>query len=106
MVIIPLSPIPNQRLAIPLEGALFGLHLKAAGNTMTITINKGGETVVSGMRCVPNVPLIPYRYLEGTTGNFYFTTAGGEYPHYSRFGGADELVYATAAELKELRHGK
>ena len=106
MVSIPLASIPNQRLAIRLEGSLFGLTLKTAGNIMTITINKDGETVVSGMRCLPDMPLIPYRYLEGTTGNFYFTTAGDEYPHYSRFGGADELLYATAAELKELRHGK
>lgn len=105
MVIVPLSAIPNQKVSIRLEGALFDLTIRTARNLMAVTIAKDGKPVVSGQRCLPDTPLIPYRYLEGLTGNFYFFTAKGEYPHYSRFTGTDELVYATASELEVLRNG-
>ena len=101
---IPLTAVPNQRLTVRLEGALFDLTIKLAGSLMAATILRNGETVVSGVRCLPDMPLIPHRYLEGMTGNFMFLTEGGRYPHYSRFGGADELVYATAKELEEIRN--
>lgn len=105
MIRIPLSPIPNQRVSIRLEGALFTLAITMARTLMTITIAKDDETIISGMRCIPDTPLIAYRHMEGMTGNFYFFTANGEYPHFSRFAGTDALVYATAAELEVLRHG-
>lgn len=102
---VPLAAIPNQRLSVRLDGALFAITVKLAVSVMCVSIDRDGETVVAGQRCVPDVPLIPYRYLEGDAGNFVFVTAGGEYPHYSRFGGTDALLYGTAAELAELRHG-
>lgn len=84
---------------------MFTLGVKQANGVMCIFISRNDVPIVQGQRCVPERPLIPYRYLEGSTGNFYFFTENGEYPHYSRFGGADVLVYATAEELVELRNG-
>ena len=105
MYSVPLAAIPNQQVSVRLEGALFSLTVKAARTLMAVTITRDGETVVSGVRCLPDTPLIPYRHMEGVAGNFYFFTAGGEYPHYSRFAGTDRLIYATAAELEVLRNG-
>lgn len=105
MFVVPLESVPNQRLSIRLDGALFGLEIKAAREIMTISISRNGDSVVKGLRCVPATPLIPYAYLEGLTGNFAFITQGGAYPHYSRFGGTDTLWYLTAQELRELRNG-
>ena len=104
MVILPLAAIPNQKVSARLEGALFELTIKVVRNLMAITIAKDGETLVSGVRCVPGQPLIPFRYLAGATGNFYFFTANGEYPHFTRFGSTDMLAYATAAELAGVRN--
>lgn len=105
MYIVPLSPVPNQRLSVRLDGALFELEIKAARECMAISITRDAQTVVKGLRCLPLTPLIPYAYLEGLTGNFAFVTQGDVYPHYSRFGGTDTLWYLTVQELKELRHG-
>lgn len=102
---IPLDPIPNQNCSVRLDGALFDLTIKIARELMTITIKRDGVTLVQGVRCLPDTPLIPHRYLEGGTGNFYFQTVAGSYPHYSRFGGTDTLFYATRDELEALRNG-
>lgn len=102
---IPLSAIPNQRFTVRLDEVLFEITVKLARSVMVITIVRNGETVVQNQRCIPNTPLIPYRYLEGEAGNFAFVTGHGEYPHYSRFDGTDALLYATAEELEEVRNG-
>lgn len=105
MFTVPLSPIPNQRCSIRLEASLFELALKVATSLMTVTITRDGQNIVQGVRCLPGIPLIPFRYLEGLTGNFYFFTEGNVYPHYSRFGATDILYYLTADELMEIRNG-
>lgn len=102
---IPLDPIPNQNCSVRLDGALFDLTVKIARELMAITIKRDGVILVQGVRCLPDTQLIPHRYLEGATGNFYFRTADGSYPHYSRFGGTDILYYATKDELEAARHG-
>lgn len=106
MYAIPLTPQPTQRVSVRIEGVLFELVIKEARSLMTVTITRDGKTAVSGMRCIPDTPLIPYRHMGGLAGNFYFFTVGGEYPHYSRFGGMDKLAYATAAELEAQRNGQ
>jgi hypothetical protein len=106
MFVVPLAAISNQRLSVRLDGALFDLEVKTARDVMTISIFRDAKPVIKGLRCLPDIPLIPYAYLEGLTGNFYFTTEGGAYPHYSRFGATDTLWYVTARELQELRHGR
>lgn len=105
MYVISLAAIPNQRLSVRLDGALFDLEIKVAREAMTISISRNAEVVVKGLRCLPATPLIPYAYLEGLTGNLAFITQGDVYPHYSRFGTTDVLWYLTAQELAELRNG-
>ena len=105
MFLVPLIPVPNQNFSVRLDGVLFDISVKTARETMVITISRDNALVVSGVRCRPNLPLIPYRHLEGATGNFYFRTDGDVYPHYSRFGGTDALYYLTKNELETLRNG-
>ena len=105
MLLIPLSPVPNQRFQVRLEDSLFGIELKTARESMVISISRDGRLILRGARCLPAAPLIPFRYLEGLTGNFFFLTEGGLYPHHSRFGGADTLWHVTADELAEMRNG-
>lgn len=105
MYVIPLEAVPNQRCSVRLDGALFEITVKMAVTSMAATIARDGEVVVRGVRCLPSAPLIPYRYLEGNTGNFYFLTEQNQYPHYTRFGGTDTLCYLTHEELQEIRNG-
>ena len=105
MQLIPLIPVPNQTFSVRLDGALFDVTLKTARERMTITITRDTVELIAGARCRPNLPLIPYGYQEGITGNFFFRTQNDVYPHYSRFGGTDALYYLTRPELEALRHG-
>lgn len=105
MFVIPLLAIPNQRFSIRLEETLYELTIKVAKECMVADIKRNDEMIIKGVRCLPETPLIPHRYLEGNTGNFYFETQNGVYPHYSRFGNTDVLWYLTRAELQERRNG-
>lgn len=104
MYLIPLEAIPNQSCSVRLDGSLLTLTVKAGRNLMVASIERDGHALVKGVRCLPETPLIPHRYLEGLTGNFYFLTEAGAYPHYTRFGLTDRLCYLTHDELKELRN--
>lgn len=102
---IPLQPLTNQRFSVRLEGVLFDVTIKAARTMTAATIIRNGVTVVQGVRCLPSMALIPSRYLEAESGNFYFLTEGNSYPDYTRFGMKDRLMYLTKEELEETRNG-
>ena len=126
--IVPLKNIPNQQLALRVDGADFDITIKYAGGLspvadlggsggqrppsdkeargcMLFSLRRDGQAIVDSVRCAPMIPLIPYAYLEGDAGNFCFTTQDDAYAHYSRFGGQDILHYMTAAELAAIRAG-
>ncbi|MDL2313396.1 hypothetical protein LJC36_00270 [Desulfovibrio sp. OttesenSCG-928-C14] len=102
---IPLENIPNQVCSVRIDGALFELRIKVARGSMTASVSRDSVALVRGARCLPFEPLIPYRYLAGHTGNFYFVNEDGAYPHYSRFGSEDTLLYLGRDELEALRNG-
>jgi hypothetical protein len=99
---IPLQVTPNQSFPITLDNTLYTITLRTIGDLTYLDVDINGVSVVSGLRCTPNVPLIPYRYMEGAGGNFAFATSG-EYPNYEQFGVTQLLIYATVAELAALR---
>ena len=101
---IPLQALPNQRFTATLDGTLFALHLQTLPNgTCVASIARDNETVIRGVRVMPNRPIIPYRYHEGDAGNFAMLTPNDEYPVYTEFGITQTLVYASAEELDALR---
>jgi hypothetical protein len=104
MYLVPLTPVPNQKCSVRLDGVLYELAIKAARTLMAATITRDGALVTCNAPCLPLRPLIAYRYLEKDLGNFVFVTKGGAYPHYARFGGDDALYFLTPTELAEARH--
>lgn len=70
---------------------------------MYATIERDGEVLISGQRCMHNIYLIPYRYLEGS--NFVFTTVDNNYPWWENFEDSQKLYYLTDDELSEVRDG-
>lgn len=97
---ITLEAIPNQSLSIRLGENLFDITIKDANGIAAVTIVRNGETIVSGRRTQPGVPLMPYRALENDAGNFVFLTDNGEYPNYQNFGGTAFLIYLTNEEIE------
>ncbi|MDR2093031.1 MAG: hypothetical protein LBP58_06930 [Azoarcus sp.] len=103
MIELALDAIPNQRLSAALEGAYWEIEIKTLDNgTTAVSLWRDGETVIQGVRAMPNRVLIPYAYREA--GNFAFLATGDDYPDYPRFGADVRLVYASAAELSEMRN--
>lgn len=104
MQVIPLiNTTPRQQITITLDNILYDITLVAVQDCMYATILMNNVTVVSGMRCVPRRPLIPYIYLENGGGNFSFMTANDDNPWWDQFGMTQDLLYASAAELAAAR---
>ena len=103
MYLIPLQPVPNQRLALQLDGCTYDVQVKEDLGAMVASIWRDGVAIVGNIPCLPETLIIPYTYLEGPGGNFIFKARGGSYPYYTRFGVDDFLYYLPAAYIAEVR---
>jgi uncharacterized protein DUF6983 len=101
LIDINLQPIPNQSLSIRLDDNLYDITVKEARGVMSFTLVRNDIPIVSGLRMLPNAPLIPYRYLEA--GNFVMLCDNEEYPFYTDFGDSQSLVYLSDAEIAVIR---
>lgn len=70
---IPLNPVPNQRIAFNLDGGYWQIHLFESIDNVCADVILNGVTLISGTRCFPGIPLLPYGYLQSPNyGNFAF----------------------------------
>lgn len=100
---IPLQAIPNQAFSVLLDDITYRLTLKSTSGIMSVSIALDDTQVVSGSRFFTDTPLIPYAYLEGSGGNFIFTSEADELPNYESFAITQFLIYLTAADLADAR---
>jgi hypothetical protein len=68
---------------------------------MDVTVNN--VVVATSLPCLNQQQVMPYNYLEGQGGNFFFVTASGNNPTWQNFGGNDVLLYGMASELAAQR---
>jgi len=101
--IIPLEKIPRQSLTVQLDGLRYELRIVDIGGMMAIDVRIDDALVISGHRLLGNSPVIPYRYMESTGGNFMVVTADDEFPMWTEFGGTQYMTYMTAAEMAAFR---
>ena len=98
--------IPNQRFSITLDNVAYQLRLRTIDRydvKLTLAdIYINGSLVKSGVRCVPDSPLIPYEYLTENGANFFFHCINGDYPYYTEFNRTQVLCYGTKEELAAL----
>lgn len=100
---IPLQAIPNQQFQLVIDTHRYDIRLLQCYNIMAIDISRDETMIVQGMRCLPNQPIIPYKYLEGGCGNFMFVTPTEEFPTYTRLDVDQYLFYITDAEMEAAR---
>lgn len=98
---IPLKALPNQEIAIQLDGGLFNIILKTTGNTTSVSIALNAVQIVWNARAVANQYIIPSAYQDN--GNFMFVTSNFQLPMYDQFGVTQSLIYVTGAELGVIR---
>jgi hypothetical protein len=97
---IDLYNIPNQEFDISFDGIRYTIKLRTIQENFTIAdIYIDNELVKSSVRCCPNMPLIPYQYLRGNGGNFFFQCINNDYPTYTLFNKTQTLIYVTKNEL-------
>lgn len=104
MLTIDLQAIAKQDIKFVADGQQYELRVWFDGDDMMfmdVTIN--GAVVASSCACIVGQMVMPYAYLEGAGGNFFFTTASGNNPSYLNFGAGDVLLYASAAEMAQAR---
>ncbi len=101
MIDIGIAAVANQTFFVQLEGVPYTVTLHAADDVVAATISRDDETLLTGARVTPGMPLLPYRYQE--RGNFLLLTNEGDLPDFTQFGVTQFLVYLTAAELAALR---
>lgn len=101
MITLNIEAVPNQSFSFDIDGVSFGVTLKTSDFT-NATVTLGDEVIMSGMRVMPNAPIIPYEYLTEGAGNLFFIVERGEYPTYTEFGISQTLVYLTPEEIAEL----
>jgi len=97
---INLQAIPNQEPTFTADGQQYDIRVWFDGDDMMfmdVTVN--GAVVASSCPCLVGQMVIPYEYLEGDGGNFFWTTASGGNPNYENFGAGDVLLYASNAEM-------
>jgi len=70
---------------------------------MSATVIRNNITLLSNIRLVAGMPMIPYEYLEA--GNFVLTTLDDDLPDWNQFGISQSLIYVSEAELGEIRAG-
>ena len=101
---VPLNnTLPNQEFTILLNGKNFDLAIRTVDDISLLTITVDGIKIVDSIKCMPNVPLLYYKYLQSQYGDFIFSTTDNEYPYYTGFSGRYKLFYLTYDEVEVFK---
>ena len=101
MIEIDVQQIPNQEFIREVDGVRYDLKIRTCQGITLMDITADDVVLKRSVRVSPNIPIIPYKYLT-KGGNFMFFCINGDYPHYTKFGVTQQLVYLTDAELSEI----
>lgn len=101
MELIPLSPIPNQSVAINVDGAYWQIHLFQAIDKMYADISRNGQVIISGTRCFSGIGIMPFEHMYAPRyGNFIFDAE----VDWNNFSASCRLFYLNANELLEYEN--
>lgn len=103
MIQVPLENIPNQSFSINYENVLYDITLNSSqdGSLIFVTVFIDKVLIISGVRSLPDFPIIPYAYLEN--GNMMILTMNDEYANYEQLGVTQFLVIASQGEIDAIR---
>lgn len=97
---VPLTAVPNQTISFNVDGAYWSLHIYQAKTMVYADITRGGTLLISGVRCLGGIGLLPYKHLYlPDFGNFVFDSDAD----WSEFQNSCNLYYLTLAEFQEYK---
>lgn len=100
MQIIEISPIPNQRFEVILNGLLYQVELRTIQDLTYMSVWVNDDILFYNQLCTPNNYVNPYNYLS-VNGKFYFKAVNGEYPNYKNFGTTSFIYFLTPQEIAQ-----
>lgn len=103
MIEIDVQQIPNQEFLRLIDGNRYLIKFRTFKDITLADITINEEPIKYGLRVSANSYLIPYPYLTNG-GNFMFVCNDNDYPHYTKFGVTQQLVYLTAEEIAEIEN--
>lgn len=99
MIDVPLRALANQSLSMPLGDSRYEITVKEATGCMVCTIVRDDVVLVQNVRLLPDAYVLPYDYLEGGEGNFFFAVQDESLPWWESFGLTQFMVWASADEI-------
>ena len=97
---VPLVNLPNQSIALNVDGAYWQLHISQATSYMYAAVTRDGIELIRGVRCLGGFGLMPYRHMyEPNFGNFVFDGDAD----WTRFNIDINLFYMTNSEWSEYQ---
>lgn len=104
MMPISLQPVPKFETQFNADGQQYDIRIWFDGDDMMfMDVTMNGQVIASSCPCLVGQMVLPYAYLEGAGGNFFWQTSSGNNPNYQNFGASDVLLYASNAEMAEGR---
>ena len=95
---IQLLKTPNQSFNFMVGNNAFVVELRTIQELTFASIFVNGEPLLYSQLCIPNNFINLYRYIS-VGGKFYFKCIDNEYPHFSKFGETQQLLFYTEDEL-------
>lgn len=105
MIEIEVQQIPNQEFIRDVDDVKYNLRIRTFNDMTFMDITADDVVLKKSVRLCPNTPIIPYKHLT-KGGNFMFICLDGDYPHYTKFGITQQLVYMTNEELDEFNEAQ
>lgn len=98
-IIIPLQPVPNQTVSIPLNNQNCQINVYQKFFGLYLDLVNGGVGVRAGVSCLNGNLLIRYRYLPFIGDLMFLDTQGKTDPFYTGLGNRYLLAYLFPSEL-------
>jgi hypothetical protein len=99
---IPIQAIPNQQFSVVLDNNRWDFTLKSTDGTISASVVRNGEVIVTNARAVSGMRILPAIYQEA--GNFAIIAQNELILDYTQFGVTQFMLYLSAAELEEIRN--
>lgn len=100
MLKLDLLDVPNQRFNTVLNDVNIVIELRQFRKVQYLSLYIDDVLQIGGVKCIPDVLLLPSALARTLGGNLFFTTENEEYPSVGNLGKSCKLLYATMDELK------
>ena len=91
---LDLLAVPNQSFNTTLNGQNITVELRTARGICYMSISQDGIYLAAGIKCLPNISLLPAPMKNLINGDLKFHCRTDDYPFYTNFATEDcQLIY-------------